>query len=100
MVEDSLLARVEQMESLHAIEQLAYKYAQCADERDLEQLLTLFVDDVDCGRLGRGRDALRQSYQVVHRAFYRTVHHVTGQVIDLVDTDHATARVTMRAEHE
>jgi hypothetical protein len=58
------------------------------------------VDDVDCGRLGVGRDVLRSSYEVVHRQFYRTVHQVVGHTIEFVDTDHATGKVLMRAEHE
>jgi ketosteroid isomerase-like protein len=96
----SLLARIERLEGLHEIGQLAHGYAQAADARDLDGILGMFVEDVDCGRFGTGRDALRASYQIVHRQFYRTIHQVVGHTIDLVDADHATGRVVMRAEHE
>ena len=95
-----LEARLERVESVLAVERLAHRYALYADARDLEQLLLLFVDDVDCGRFGVGRDALRASYQVVHRRFYRTVHQVVGRTIDFHDDDHADGTVMMRAEHE
>lgn len=96
----SLLARVERLESLHEIGQLADRYAQAADARDLDGILHMFVADVDCGRFGTGREALRASYEIVHRRFYRTIHQVVGHTIELVDPDHATGRVVMRAEHE
>jgi ketosteroid isomerase-like protein len=99
-VDGSLLARVERLESLHDIGQLAHRYAQAADSRDLEGILRMFVEDVDCGRFGTGREALRASYEIVHRRFYRTIHQVVGHTIDLADADHATGRVVMRAEHE
>jgi hypothetical protein len=100
MTDEALQQRITRLESLYAIERLSHRYAWCADTRDLESLLDLFVPDVDCGRLGKGRDALRASYNVIHRQFYRTVHQVTGVLIDLVDDDHATGRIQMRAEHE
>lgn len=97
---NELSARLERVESIQAIERLAHRYAFQADARDLENLLLTFVDDVNCGRLGVGRDALRASYEIVHRGFYRTVHQVVGQQIEFSDADHATGQVMMRAEHE
>jgi hypothetical protein len=96
----SLPQRIARLEALYEIERLSHRYTWCADTRDLESLLELFVPDVDCGRFGVGRDALRDSYNIVHRQFYRTVHQVTGVLIDLVDDDHATGKIQMRAEHE
>jgi hypothetical protein len=92
--------RLDRVESVQAIERLAHRYTLAADSRDLEGLIGLFVDDVECGRFGTGRDALRESYEVVHRQFYRTVHHVTGHTIEFESTERATGTVTMRAEHE
>jgi hypothetical protein len=96
----ALDARLVRVESVQAIERLAHLYTLYADARDLDQLLLLFVADVDCGRLGIGRDALRASYEVVHRRFYRTVHHVVGHTIEFHDADRASGKVMMRAEHE
>jgi hypothetical protein len=92
--------RLDRVESEQAIARLAHQYALFADSRNLEALLMLFVDDVNCGRLGVGRDALRASYEIVHRQFYRTVHQVVGHTVDFHDADHAEGTVTMRAEHE
>ena len=97
---ERLEARLERVESVQSIERLGQRYALAADARDIENLLLLFVDDVDCGRFGVGRDVLRSSYEVVHRQFYRTVHQVVGHTIAFVDADHATGTVLMRAEHE
>lgn len=97
---EDIESRLDRAESIQAIERLAHCYTLAADSRNLDTLLELFVDDVDCGRLGVGRDALRASYEVVHRGFYRTVHHVTGQTIEFTGDDRATGTVTMRAEHE
>lgn len=70
------------------------------DARDLDGLVALFVDDVDAGAHGRGRDALREWFDVVLRRFYRSIHLVCGQQFDLVDADHATGSTYCRAEHE
>lgn len=95
-----LRARIERVESVQAIERIANRYAFAADARDLEGLLLMFVDDVDCGRFGVGREALRASYEIVHRQFYRTVHQVVGHQIEFGEAGHATGQVMMRAEHE
>ena len=95
-----LSSRLERLESIQAIQQLANRYTIAADSRNLDALVGLFVDDVDCGRYGTGRDALRASYNVIHRRFYRTIHMVGSHTIDLLDADHATGEVVMRAEHE
>jgi hypothetical protein len=100
MTEDTLMERVDRLESLHAIGQLAHRYALAADSRDLEGILTMFVDDVNCGRFGTGREALRASYEILHRQFYRTIHQVVGHTFALGDPDHAEGKTVMRAEHE
>lgn len=42
--------------------QLAERYALAIDCRDLDSLVALFVTDVDCGRFGSGREALRERF--------------------------------------
>jgi SnoaL-like protein len=97
---EDLAARIERLESIQAIQELACRYAQAVDARDLDTWLALFIDDVDCGRRGKGREALRSFIEPAVRTFYRSVHSVTGHVIDFTDADHATGRVYGRAEHE
>ncbi len=96
----SLLARIERIEAQLAIQQIVARYAVALDARDLDALVALFVADVACGRWGTGRDALRRFYDTALRRFYRSQHLVCGQVIDLLDADHATGTVYCRAEHE
>lgn len=96
----ALLERVDRLESIHAIEQLAVRYALAIDERDVEAWLDLFVDDVDCGRRGTGREALRTFIEPALRCFYRSVHQICGHRIILDDPGRAHGYAYCRAEHE
>ena len=100
MTDAALLARIDRMESQLALQELVARYAMAVDARDLDTWLSLFIDDVDCGRRGKGREALRSFIEPAVRTFYRSVHHVTGQAVDFIDPDNATGRVYCRAEHE
>ena len=97
-----LMARIERIEAQLAIQQLPIRYALAVDSRDLDNLVALFTDDVNCGRWGVGRAALKSFYGSEHilRGFYRSIHQICGHAVDLVDADHATGRVYCRAEHE
>ncbi len=96
----ALAARIDRLESAHAIEQLAIRYALAVDGRDLEAWLDLFVDDVDCGRWGKGREALRRSIEPALRGCYRTIHQICGHHVEFDDADRARGHVYCRAEHE
>jgi hypothetical protein len=98
----SVEQRLERVEAQLAIQQLPIRYAISVDSRDLDALVALFVEDVDCGRRGRGRAALKDYYasDPVLKGFYRSVHQICGHAIDLVDADNATGKVYCRAEHE
>ncbi|MEJ2204937.1 MAG: nuclear transport factor 2 family protein [Gemmatimonadota bacterium] len=71
------------------IRQLASRYALAIDTRDLDALVGLFVPDVDCGRWGRGRSALRESFESQLREVGPTVMLVANHVIDFHDDDRA-----------
>ena len=51
--------RLDRLESTLAIQQLPARYALAVDSRDVDTWISLFIEDVDCGRYGRGREALR-----------------------------------------
>jgi len=97
---ETLTRRIDRIESELAIGQLPSRYALAVDSRDLDAWVNLFIDDVDCGKFGRGRDALRRFIDPAVRTFYRSHHQICGHVIDFVDDDHATGKVYCRAEHE
>jgi hypothetical protein len=96
----ALERRIQRIESYQAIQQLPSRYALSIDSRDLDTWVNLFVEDVDCGRYGKGREALKRFIDPAVRSFYRSHHQVCGHVIDFVDDDHATGKVYCRAEHE
>ena len=95
-----LAERVDRVEAQLAIGQLPIRYAVAIDARDLDGWSELFIDDVDCGRFGRGRAALKRFIEPTVRTFYRSHHQICGHQIDLIDGDHATGKVYCRAEHE
>jgi hypothetical protein len=99
---NDLAQRVEQVEAQLAIQQLPARYAVAVDSRNLDDLVELFAADVNCGRWGTGREALKAYYasQNVLAGFYRSVHLICGQTIDLIDADHAKGTVYCRAGHE
>ena len=97
---DELAARMDRLESVHDIEQLAIRYALAVDGRDLDAWLALFPDDVDCGRHGSGRDVLRSLIAPQLRRFYRSIHQLCGHRIEFEGPDRAGGIVYCRAEHE
>ncbi|MGO9512660.1 MAG: nuclear transport factor 2 family protein [Steroidobacteraceae bacterium] len=101
MTDDAdLFKRLDRIESQLAIQQLPMRYALAIDSRDLDAWVQLFVEDVDCGSHGVGRDALKRFIDPNVRTFYRSHHQICGQVVDFIDDDHATGKVYCRAEHE
>ena len=50
------------------IRQLAYQYALAVDAKDVNGLAELFVEDVDSGVYGVGREGIRMFYNQVLRA--------------------------------
>lgn len=96
----TILERLDRLESIHAIEQLAVRYALAMDARDIEAWLDLFVHDVDCGKRGRGREALRGFIEPALSSYYRTIHLVCGHRIVFDEADRAHGNVYCRAEHE
>jgi hypothetical protein len=94
------LARIDRIEAMQAIQQLAIRYALAVDGRDIEAWLALFVEDVNCGRHGTGREALRGVIEPELRRFYRSIHQLCGHRIGFDDADRAQGVVYCRAEHE
>ncbi len=99
-MDETLAQRIDRIEANLAIQQLAIRYAIAVDSRDIDTWISLFVENVNCGRFGRGREALRTSITAPLTRFYRSMHQICGHRIDLTGPDHATGQVYCRAEHE
>lgn len=95
-----ILQRLDRVESMLAIQQLPINYALAVDGRDIDAWVELFVDDVDCGPAGKGREALRGTIEGPLATFYRSIHQICGHQIEFTDADHANGKVYCRAEHE
>ena len=100
MADTGLAERVERIEAHLAIQQLAIRYAMAVDARDMDAWVGCFRPDVDMGRHGTGREALRRYIDPMVRRFYRSVHQICGHRIELATKDTATGAVYCRAEHE
>ncbi len=76
---------------------LAARYAVAIDTRDLDLLVSLFVDDVRVGPHS-GREALRASFRTSLASVGRTVLNIGTHVIELSDADNATGIVYCKGE--
>ncbi|MEZ4331565.1 MAG: nuclear transport factor 2 family protein [Myxococcota bacterium] len=93
-------ARLDRMESLAAIRQLAFRYALCLDTRDIDALVRLFPEDVRVGRDDRGRAALHRWFSQTMREMRTSIHLIGNHVVDFDDADHARGVVQVRDELE
>lgn len=97
---NDLAARIDRLEAAEAIRQIAYGYALAVDARDLDAIVSLYVDDVRVGGGQQGRAALRAIFDQSLRQFTASVHHVTNHLIEFLDADNAIGLVGCRIEHE
>ncbi len=96
----SLEERVDRMESLAEIRQLAVQYALALDSRDMDLLVGLFTPDVRVGRDLTGRDALRAWFVETMVVPRTSVHLVANHIVGFDDADHANGIVYCRDELE
>jgi hypothetical protein len=97
---NDLEARVQRLEAVEEIRQLASRYSLALDSRNVEALAALFVKDVEVHDGKVGREALAEWFDPVLRPYGVTFHIIGNHVIDFVDDDHATGHVYCRPEHE
>jgi hypothetical protein len=101
MADEDLLARIDRLESLDSIRQLAARYCLALDMRDMDALVNLFPADVRVSRDATGRAALRRWFDETLRVQFDGTAHVTGNhIIEFDDRDHAHGVVYSRNEHE
>jgi hypothetical protein len=92
--------RLQRLEAREAIRDLVSRYALALDSRNVEDLVALFVEDVETGDGETGREAMARWFDPVLRPYRTTFHFIGNHVIDFVDDDHATGVVYCRPEHE
>jgi ketosteroid isomerase-like protein len=91
--------RLDELVARDQIRDLAVRYALAVDGKDVDGLAALFVEDVDNGRYGSGREGVKTFYDKVLREFHCSMHLVANHVIDFDDGDHAHGVVYCRAQH-
>jgi len=90
---------LEELVARDRIRALAQRYALAVDGKDLDGLAALFVEDVDNGRYGPGREGVKTFYDHALRQFHCSMHLVANHVIDFDDDEHAHGVVYCRAQH-
>jgi len=100
MEQESLIARIDRIESTLAIQQLACRYARAIDSRNIAEIVELFAPETNWGEDGIGTVGARTFYERVLADFYRSFHQISGHVIEITGDDTAKGTVCCRAEHE
>ena len=101
MTDESLLVRIDRLESLDEIRQLAAKYSLALDMRDMDAMVNLFPEDVRVGKDKVGRAHFKQWMDETLRVqFTGTSHHIGNHIIEFEDPDRAVGVVYSKNEHE
>jgi hypothetical protein len=96
-----LAERIERLESIDEIRQLAAKYALSLDMRDLDAHVNLFAPDIRVGRELSGRAHLKAWVDATLRSqFTGTAHHIGGHIIEFSSPARAHGVVYSKNEHE
>ena len=101
MGERDVLQRIDRLESLDEIRQLAARYSLSLDMRDLDAHVNLFAPDIRVSRDKVGRSHLKRWLDDTLRLqFTGTSHHIGNHIIEFDDADNAHGVVYSKTEHE
>ncbi len=92
--------KLDRLDSVEQIRQLPVRYALAVDTRNLDDLVELFVPDVQIGKDRYGRDQLKQWMTDALSRLDRTIHLVANHILNFRDADHASGVVYCRDEVE
>jgi hypothetical protein len=96
-----LQSRIDRLESIDEIRQLAAKYSLALDMRDADAWVNLFPVDVRVNENETGRGPLRRWFdETMREQFSGTSHHIGGHIIEFVDRDNAQGVHYSKNEHE
>lgn len=97
----SLEQRLDRLEALDAIRQLAAKYSLSLDMRDLDAHVNLFAADIRISRELSGRAHMKAWLDDTLRLqFTGTSHHIGNHIIEFDSPDEAHGIVYSKNEHE
>ena len=82
----SLEQRIDRMESTEQIRQLVARYALALDTRNFDDMVELFIPNVQVGRDAFGRDKLRAWFVKTMSNTKSSIHFVGNHIIDLDPT--------------
>src|SRR5690606_6436076 len=101
MDQNSLAQRLDRLESIEAIRQLAGKYSLSLDMRDLDAHVNLFAPEIRVGggKVGRAHRKAGAAAALRHQ-FAGTAHHIGEHIIEFTAADHAVGVVYSKNEHE
>lgn len=93
--------RIDRLESIDQIRQLAAKYSLALDMRDMDAMVGLFPEDIQVSRNEKGRPAFKKWMdETLRNQFTGTSHHIGGHIIEFDDLDHGVGVVYSKNEHE
>jgi hypothetical protein len=96
-----LQSRIDRLESIDEIRQLAAKYSLALDMRDADAWVNLFPADVRVNEIETGRGPLRRWFdETMREQFSGTSHHIGGHIIEFVDRHNAHGVLYSKNEHE
>lgn len=101
--DDTLAARVRQLEDRRELGDLVARYCIAVDDRDLDTLIPLFTSDARMGHAdgsagGTGEASIRRYYEERLSGVATCFHYPHAQLVDFVDDDTATGVVLAHAE--
>lgn len=100
-MQSDILTRLDRLESLDEIRQLAAKYSLSLDMRDLDAHVNLFAPDIQVTRDLQGRQHLKRWLDDTLRLqFTGTSHHIGNHIIEFKDSENAHGVVYSKNEHE
>jgi len=99
--DSALLERIDRLESIEAIRQLAGRYSLSLDMRDLDAHVNLFAPDIRVGCDKSGRAHLKAWLDdTLRHQFTGTSHHLGQHLIEFIKPDNAIGVVYSKNEHE
>jgi hypothetical protein len=89
--------RLRRLEDRAELRELVDRYCLAIDDSDWDALLEMFASPAEMAGV-TGRDEVVGRLRATRSGYGRTIHTVTGQVLDFADDDHASGVVASRGE--